>query len=577
MNLNYIDLIAIFSFIGINFFVIIYYRKRYSKDVSGFFLGNRRFGWLVLGSSMVATTFAVDTPLLISELVSKNGISGNWLWWNAAIGGMLTVFFFARLWRRANITTDLEFIRLRYGDNKLTSYLRIFKSIYLGFFLNLLIIGWINLALITWLSAFLNISQQYIIYYLAICMIIVGVYVCLVGFLGVIVNDVIQFSIAMLGFIALAYIVVTSDSISGIAGLKDKLPDQVFSFLPSLNFDNSQDSSTSILRLGLLHFISFLGLQWWSSWYPGAEPGGGGYIAQRIMSAKNEEQAIRATLFFQICHYCLRPWPWIIIALCALVLYPDIEDGKIGFVRITRDFLPSGFKGLFLVVILSAYMSTLSTQLNWGASYLVNDFYLLVKAKLKLSINPINVARGFIIILIGLSLWVVNLIETLQNAFFTMIECGAGLGLVLILRWYWWRINVWSEIIATIASLVGFFIAKYVLLLPNPNTMFFIVGFTTVSWVIATFLTEPVEEKVLIKFCKRVRPQGSWGIFKGKVSSINNPSLLLLLLQWVCGVIMIYTFLFAIGKFIFQEWAAGLIYLSIAIINSIIVIKPINK
>src|SRR6056297_406365 len=374
MELKIIDWVLILIYIGIAIYIGFRYKNTAGKSLTDFFLGGRKLPWYIAGISMVATTFAADTPLAVTEMVNNHGISGNWLWWNMLIGGMLTTFFFANLWRRANVLTQLEFIEFRYSG-KSAAFLRGFKSIYLGLFLNTLIISWVNLALITILQVFFDIPDHQIIWFVAGAMVIASFYSTLSGLLGVAITDAIQFVIAMAGSIVLAVIVLSSDQIGGIEGLKAQVPAWAFDFFPKIGDSASDVASTLTISLGA--FLAYIGVQWWASWYPGAEPGGGGYVAQRMMSTKNEKHATGATLFFQIAHYAIRPWPWILVALATLVLYPGLGEGeeKLGYVMAIRDYMPPGLTGLLLVALLAAYMSTISTQLNWGASFIVNDLY----------------------------------------------------------------------------------------------------------------------------------------------------------------------------------------------------------
>ncbi|MGB0523914.1 MAG: sodium:solute symporter family protein [Flammeovirgaceae bacterium] len=575
MALATIDWVVIIGFLLLIVGVGLSYTNKAGKNIESFFLGGRNLPWWIAGTSMVATTFAADTPLLITELVANDGISGNWLWWNGLIGGILTTFFFAKLWRRANIVTDVEFIELRYAG-KPAAFLRGFKSIYLGVFLNSVIIAWVNLALMALIEVFFDIPKGEQLQYVAIAMIVVALYSSLSGLLGVAITDFIQFIIAMAGCIVLAVIVVNSEKIGGISGLQEKLPADVFNFFPQLSFFGAASvaETTTVYTVGFASFFAFVGMQWWASWYPGADPGGGGYVAQRIMSAKNEEEATKATLLFQIAHHALRPWPWIIVALCAIVLYPELstDDKKLGYVLAMKEFLPDGLKGLLLVAFFAAYMSTISTQLNWGTSYLINDFYnrfIEPEADQKRLVLASRIGT-VVIMIIGLA--VTSQISTLENAFKFMINCGAGLGMVLILRWYWWRINAWSEIAATLAPFIPFSIITYynaTLLDPKeaivfPYGFFITVAFTTVVWLIVTFVTSPTETSVLNKFYQKIQPEGAWGVVRSRLGIPKKPSELpSLFLKWFAGIALVYAFLFFMGKIIFGDYVNALYYLAV--------------
>lgn len=524
---------------------------------------------------MVATTFAADTPLAVTELVGQNGISGNWLWWSFLAGGMLTTFFFAKLWRRAGVLTEIELIELRYGG-KPAAILRCFKALYLGLFMNVMIIGWVNLAMIAIIQEFFGLETQTVYMVLAATMVLAAVYTSLSGIWGVAVTDVVQFIFAMAGTIILSIIVVSSPEVGGIAGLKATLPPSTFNFFPSLS-DGSLDGNTLAISAGA--FFAYIGIQWWSSWYPGQEPGGGGYVAQRMMSTKTEKGAVYATLLFQVAHYCLRPWPWILVALSCLVIYPSIspivnpgieagEFGK-GYVWVMRDFLPIGLKGMLLASFLAAYLSTISTQLNWGAGYLVNDVY-------KRFINPeagdkkfVGMSRIATVLLMILGLAVTTQMTSISGVWSFIMECGAGLGLVLILRWYWWRINAWSEIVATIAPFVAYTISRFVFGWEFPNSFFFTVAFTTVAWLVATYLTKPESTETLQIFYNQVRPDGNWNGFKSKDEKKKN-NIPALIVCWISSVVLAYSILFLTGKVIFGEWFEAGMFLITVVISAIV-------
>lgn len=574
MTLAPIDWILIVTYFVLSIAIAMIYAKRAGKNLGEFFLGGRSLPWYLAGISMVATTFAADTPLAVTELVVQKGISGNWLWWNMCIGGMLTTFFFAKLWRRANVLTEVEFISLRY-TGKAARALRGFKAVYLGLLMNVLVIGWVNLAMVSILQEFFNLTASAAFWYTGAAMFIVGVYSSLGGFMSVAVTDAFQFLLAMGGCIILAVLVLQSDQIGGIDGLKEKLgPDNpVWNMVPQIG--GSASGTATMFTITFASFFAYIGLQWWASWYPGGEPGGGGYVAQRMMSVKTERGAVAATLFFQVAHFCLRPWPWIIVALCSMVLYPNLPaaDAKLGYVMVMKDFLPTGLRGLMLVAFFAAYMSTIATQLNWGASYLVND--LMVPMRQRQGLAPwtdkqlIGQSRGFTVLLMLIGLAVTSQISSISAVWEFMIECGAGLGLVLILRWFWWRINVWSEITATVAPFFIYAMVKYGLpeghvLSTFPYSYFITIGGTTVAWLVATFLTEPEDERHLQAFYHRVRPGGIWGPIAAesgiKVQANTGP----LIMSWLSAVVMTYSTLFGIGQLIFKNYNAGLIYLGVS-------------
>ena len=574
MALQLIDWTIIITFLGISLAIGLKFKNQASNSLSNFFLGGRNLPWYIAGISMVATTFAADTPLAVTELVAQNGISGNWIWWNMLIGGMLTTFFFAKYWRRAEIVTELEFIELRYNGNP-AAFLRGFKALYLGIFMNIMILGWVNLAMLSILEVFFDLQRFELFLCLGGLMLIATIYSSLSGMLGIAITDTVQFFIAMIGCIILAVIVLNSEQIGGITNLKAALPEGSLNFFPS--FSNGDTTNTFALSIGA--FLAMSTVQWWASWYPGAEPGGGGYVAQRMMSAKNEKQSLFATLFFQVAHYCIRPWPWIIVALCATVLYPDLADTKQGYVMAMRDFLPAGLKGLLFVAFIAAYMSTVSTQLNWGASFVVNDFYKrFIKTNVINETHYVNVSKLTTLLLMLLSLAVTTQLESISAVWQFIMECGAGLGLVLILRWYWWRINAWSEITATIAPFLAFTISKYILVWEFPNSFFFTVGFTTISWLVITFITAPEPQDKLKLFVEKIQPNGLWDtIYKLNNHKVNNSNFVYLLICWISSITMVYSILFASGKFIFLEWTEALLWSFSACISLTILLRFINK
>ena len=553
MSLSYLDIAIIGAFLSISLVIGISYAKKASGGLEHFYLGGRSFPWWLAGLSMVATTFAADTPLAITELVAKNGISGNWLWWNMMAGGMLTTFFFAKLWWRSGILTDVELVELRYGG-KPASFLRGMKAIYLGVFMNTLIIGWVNKALEAILVAFFGLTPDQAFLALAGMMIFTMFWTSLSGLYGVAITDTIQFGIAMTGCVILAYIVLDVPAVGGVAGLRRQLPPETFDFFP--NVGGGAGTGTT-MALGVGSFFAYIGVQWWSSWYPGAEPGGGGYVAQRIMSSKSQRDATFSALLFQVMHFCVRPWPWILVALSSLILYPGLAEPKMGYVYAMRDYLPTGFKGLLLATFLAAYMSTISSQLNWGSSYLINDLYLRF-------INPtsdvkkqIRFSRVGTVVLALFGLIVIRFMDSISGVWSFMLEAGAGIGLVLILRWYWWRINAWSEIVATIAPLVVYGLIKLFgsqmgTLGVFPGSFFLIVTCTTISWLVATFITKPEPNAVLERFYKQVVPETGWRPVRLRLGMAEtHAGFGYRLVCWLSAVVLGYSILFLSGYLLF--------------------------
>ncbi|MEZ4690520.1 MAG: sodium:solute symporter family protein [Ignavibacteria bacterium] len=524
---------------------------------------------------MVATTFAADTPLAVTELVGQNGIAGNWLWWNMLIGGMLTVFFFSRLWRRAEILTDVEFIEFRYSG-KPAAVLRGFKAVYMGIFMNTIIMGWVNLAMIKILLGMFPeyVNPDNVIYWVGGCMLLTAIYSALSGLWGVAVTDAFQFILAMVGCIILAVLVVNSPEVGGIAGMQEKLPDWAMKFTPDITTDITPTSAGGILAMTVSTFLAFIAIQWWASWYPGADPGGGGYIAQRMMSAKDEKNSLYATLFFQVAHYCLRPWPWIIVGLCALILYPDLShaDKGLGFVKAMNDFLPPGLKGLLLAAFLAAYMSTIATHLNWGTSYFINDFYRRFLVKEKSEKHYVSISRLMTIVFMFLSVIITTQMTTISGVWSFVIECGAGLGLVLILRWFWWRVNAISEIVATITPFIVYgvlYFGEYDI--KFPETLYIIVPITTIAWIITAYITKPTTDAKLESFYTKVHPGGiGWKKISDKMPQVKSDSgYFLLFINWFAGVVLVYSFLFGVGKIIFGETLVGLVFLLVGISSAL--------
>lgn len=575
IHLDPIDIVIIVGFLVLFMGIGISQAKKSGKNLTSYFLGGRNLPWYIAGISMVATTFAADTPLAVAELVGKDGIAGNWVWWNFLLGGMLTTFFFSRLWRRANVLTEVELIEIRYSG-KPARFLRGFKAVYLGLFMNVMIIGWVNFALISLLKGFFGLSGNEALMYTALAMVAVAIYSSLSGLTGVAYTDVVQFIVAMTGCIILAILVVNSSEIGGIEGLKEKLSGEkagALQFFPS--FGSGTSSTGYMLTIGIGAFLARIGMQWWSSWYPGAEPGGGGYIAQRMMSTPREKDAVYSTLLFQIAHYCLRPWPWIIVGLCAIVLYPDLgaDEKQMGYVYAMRDFLPAGLKGLLIVAFFAAYMSTISTQLNWGASYLVNDLYARFIRKKEGFIDKEAAGRHYVaagkittVFLMIVALGVTTQIKSIASIWDFIFQCGAGLGLVLIVRWYWWRVNAWAEIVASIVPFAGYTLSEFVLHLDFASSMLFTVLLTTVCWLIIAYSTPPTERKTLEAFYAQVKPLGAWKKFSSTEDQTKgHAEMKYLFFAWIFAILFTYGILFLSGKIILHEWNEAIIYALVVI------------
>jgi len=573
--LQIIDYLIILVYFLFSIGIALYYSKRAGKSTDEFFLSGRNLPWYLAGLSMVATTFAADTPLAVTELVAKNGIAGNWVWWNFAFGGLLTVFFFAKLWRRAGIMTEVEFAEIRYSG-KPARFLRGFRAIYLGLFMNIIIMGWVNKAMTSILRGMFGIPESEVIFYVFACMLLVAFYSALSGLWGVVVTDAFQFVIAMVGTIILAALVVNSSEIGGIAGMQEKLPPFVFDFFPHIK---DAASIGGAFALTIATFLAYVGIIWWASWYPGAEPGGGGYVAQRMMSAKDEKHSLFATLFFQIAHYAIRPWPWVLVGLASLILYPQlsVDEKGMGYIYAMNDFLPVGLKGLLVAAFFAAYMSTIATQLNWGTSYLINDFYRRFIKENDEEKHYVFASRVMTMILMVISIVVTLFINRISGAWEFIMEAGAGVGLVLILRWFWWRINAWSEISAMITPFVLLPFLRYYEIV-FPITLFYLVSITTVVWVVVTFLTKPTDEKVLISFYRKIHPGGIlWKKISSNLPEVKSDSgFFAMFVNWLFGVILVYSILFGTGSLLFGNYTELFIYMGAAIISIFIIYKNLS-
>ncbi len=623
------DYLVIGLFFVTIFAIAAYYSRKAGKDTTEFFLSGRNLPWYLAGTAMVATTFAADTPLAVTELVARNGIGGNWLWWNMAIGGILTVFFFARLWRRAGIMTDVEFVEMRYSGKE-AAVLRGFRAIYLGLFMNAIVMGWVHKAMEKIFQVTLPIMDPFLM--VCIAALIIAVYAAASGLLGTARTDSFQFVFAMVGCVILAVIVVQLPEIGGAANLKNKLAAQVLDFFPRIGEAANlsvEGVASGVLTLSAGAFFAHIGLQWWSSWYPGADPGGGGYIAQRMMSAKDETHSLFATLWFNVAHYTVRPWPWIVVALAALILLPRAEspavleaqnpalyqqavaafqdktlltsddpayqsgefrefyetyentvDPGIMYPKLMLKFLPPGLLGLLIAVFLAAYMSTIASQINWGTSYLINDFYRRFIKRDATERHYVLVSRLGIGMMVIFSLLLTKyFLTTVSGAWEFIINASAGMGAVLILRWFWWRINAWSEISAMIAPLLIYPIATEYMGLQSPITLYPIVFGTTVVWLVVTFLTRPEKEDVLKKFYEKVHPGGiGWRPIAEKMPHVKGDTGFgRLFVNWICGVVLVYASLFGLGKLIFGEYGMALIYFAVVAVSVAILYHNIRK
>ncbi|MFW5891812.1 MAG: sodium:solute symporter family protein [Bacteroidota bacterium] len=592
MYISTLDWIIIASFLVFSMGISLYLSKRAGKSTTDFFLTGRKLPWYIAGTSMVATTFAADTPLAVTELVAQGGIAGNWLWWNMLLGGMLTVFFFARLWRRANIMTDTEFVSIRYSGKE-ARFLRGFRAVYIGIIMNAVVMAWVNLAMVKILQvmfpdltlwgieqfSFLGITFSAHLLVVGMMMIFVAVYSSISGLWGVSITDSFQFVIAMGGSIILA--VVALDHVGGISGLKTSLQhiDWVFDYLPVVGDQTLVQETSGILQMSIVAVVAYLGVQWWASWYPGSEPGGGGYVAQRMMSAKDEKNSLLATLWFQIAHFAIRPWPWILVALAALVMYPDATDKGATYVMVIRDLLPSGLLGLLLAAFFAAYMSTIASQTNWGTSYIINDFY---KPFIKPGASEkyyVKVSRITTFLLIIFSLIITTQFDRISDAWRFILACSGGIGLVLLLRWFWWRINAWTEIAAMIAPYAIYPVLVFHFKLAFEPTLIIIVVWSTLVWMLVTYITPATKSDTLKAFYKKVHPGGpGWKPVAAEMPEVKpDTGMGMMFVNYIAGCFLVLFSLFGIGRIIFGMYVEAIFFLVVAGIAGFIIYRNLSR
>ncbi len=565
MALSQLDWVVLTLVLAVPALVGVRYFRRSGTNVGQFFLSGRDLPWWLAGTSMLATTFAADTPLAVTGLVAANGIAGNWIWWNAALGSMLTVFFFAKLWRRAGIVTDVEFAELRYTGRS-AAILRGFRAVYLGLVINCLVIGWVNLALSKILLVTLGWGRLTAVF---AGLAATGLYAAAAGLRGVVVTDFMLFGLASAGSIALALFALSLPEIGGLSGLMEQLPEETFRLLPEVG-SYGVGAEAGRFGLPLAAFVAYLGVQWWASWYPGQEPGGGGYIAQRMMAARDERQATLSTLWFTVAHFCLRPWPWVLVALASLVLYPGLADPESGYVLVMRDHLPSGWRGLLVGAFFAAYVSTVSTQLNWGTSYLVNDVYArFVRAGAK-EAELVRVSRITTLLVMFLSGVVTFYLESIRQAWEFALESGAGVGLVLIVRWYWWRVSAASEITALVAAAVGFLGVRLLTDIPFPISLLVLVPWTTGWWLLITWVTPAVPREHLSRFYARVRPAGPGWRAVARASGAAPPAALWPeFIDWAAGCVCVYGLLVLGWALMFGSTASVLVSSTAALLSGL--------
>lgn len=580
MDFNGLDWSIVVAYFLVTLGVGVAYSQRAGASLSEYFISGRSLPWWIAGTSMVATTFAADTPLAVTGLVAKNGLAGNWFWWSYAVGGMLTVFVFARLWRRAEVMTDVELVEVRYSGVA-ASALRGTRALYISLVVNPIIIGWVTNAMVTilketvlmdpevasWAASSTGAQLDWAI--IIGCLAIVGLYSTVSGMWGVAMTDVVQFVIAIVGCIVLAF--YAAQSVGGVEAIESKLQtlpngDEIMRFIPDFSGEN---------RWMPVHiFFIMLFVQWWATWYPGAEPGGGGYVVQRMASCRDERHAEYATFWYQIAHYCLRPWPWIVVAFVALVKYPELTNGAVkdpgvGFAWVMRDVSPHGLRGLLLATFFAAFMSTISTQMNWGASYLVRDVYqrFIAPEASEKRLTTISRAVSVAVLLIGaIAAWLMRSVSV-DDAWKLLAALGAGTGAVFMLRWFWWRINAWTEISAMIASLVYFgVLQRWKFFDHEEETMLAVAVMTILTWLLVTFLTPAEKNETLIDFYKKVRPSGfGWGPIARQVPEVRPDGQLgWAIVTALLAAIVVYSVLPATGHLVFRDYQTAIGWIALA-------------
>jgi Na+/proline symporter len=569
-----LDWLIVLASLAVSFIPALLLARRAGSSTAEFFTSGRAAPWWLIGVSMVATTFSTDTPNLVANLVREKGVANNWAWWAFLLTGMATVFFYARLWRRSRVLTDLEFYEIRYSGRP-AQLVRGFRAVYLGLFFNCVIMASVNLAAVKIANVILGWPMTQT---LLVCAGLNILFAATSGLWGVMVTDFIQFGIAMTGSVAAAVFALRQSEVGGLSGLVARVPAESLAFLPDFG-DWGMTLSVLIIPLTV---------QWWSVWYPGAEPGGGSYIAQRMLAARSERDALQGTLLFNAAHYALRPWPWILVALASMLVYPTLDDiartfpyvdpkligNDMAYPAMLR-FLPSGFLGLMIAGLLSAYVSTISTHLNWGTSYLVHDFYRRFLSTEREERHYVLVGRVVTALLMVVAAGLTYLLDSARQSFELLMSIGAGTGLLYLLRWYWWRVNAWSEIAAMASSFlvaVGFFVAgKAGAAIPSHVGLLTTVGVTTLVWVGTTFLTVPSDRGTLVAFYRLVRPSGpGWAPIRAVAGATGTPDRAVdAMLGWVLGCTAVYAALFGTGSLLYGRTAQGAVWAAVFVVAAL--------
>jgi len=595
VKLELVDWIIVAASLLVCFFPAVFFGRRAGKSTTEFFASGRSVPWWLAGLSMVATTFSSDTPNLVTDIVRRNGVAGNWVWWAFVLTGVSTVFFYARLWRRSEVLTDLEFYEIRYSG-KAASFVRGFRSVYLGLFFNCMIMASVNLAACKIAGVLFGMERWQTLLAVGVLNVAFATHS---GLWGVLVIDMIQFFIKMTAVIAAAYFALQLPEVGGLTGLVDKLSNVTGP--GGINYLNILPDFTNTWDIAVAIFIMPIAVQWWAVWYPGAEPGGGSYIAQRMLASKSEKDSLGAVLFFNIAHYVLRPWPWILVGLCSLIIYPNLSDIQRAFPHLDPGlighdtaypamlkFLPVGFIGLMVGGLIAANSSTILTHLNWGASYLVNDFYRRFLSRERDEKHYVFAGRMVTILLFFASSGMVYLLDTAKDAFDIILQVGAGTGLLYLVRWFWWRVNAWAEVTAMVSSfgvsLVILILNKNGVVLSTHVALLITIAFTSVCWILAAFLGPETDRSTLIAFYRKVRPFGpGWkqvriesGIREeeARASHENFP---LALLGWVAGCIVIWSALFTVGNFLYGRTEYALMLLGAFLVSGAALLYVMNR